>query len=612
MTSLIEEGRVILHYEIYGMGCTNYTNFNALSQKIETALGGLFTWLPTYNKTRLVTLIFATVLDMISDSIDNKELSIDYLEDLENYTLSLAKDIVSSLLTKTVNEIANNNDDKRISSIVKNIKHKNNNLIIKTQRPEKTVYIDRVANHFADEESKGLIFYNEHNCWVIDKNLPFNNEVKSTFNLAENFWTNAKNIYFYKNSSPEIYGDGILIRFDGMAYALVGNVFKPALEIQISDNVFRYMGKDDRGYRPITQRAGKWVFESEHTPLASEALISLIESDQKLKNELVSMDIQHHNVGPITAGRKYQFDKYHNKYLKISDEYFRFHVDDSMTMYLEGKGDLLPLTYSGGKFVIKPDLVTGIYSIIKYPLERLPWETYDQDYYIDNTIVNEINKHKILLSAKDSQTISQLAMHALTPSKSIDGAVICEAKEYLPYEDRLISIKANGDDTYILGELTGEEEGIHLYKNQKSNSYYLMPQGAGINSGRQRYKLRSSMCRTKRQIFSLCTADFYESNDISFLLKRNVGAGLKFDSPSEILKPYVGINGFYKDIKLDSKLYYLSNNDVFFHALESPVSDNAIPTYFKLYGKNNDGEINPNFLITDVSIVKDFGTKKII
>ncbi|MFT8211090.1 MAG: hypothetical protein ACMZI0_11820 [Symbiopectobacterium sp.] len=158
VTSLIEEGRVILHYDIYGIGCVDDENFNIVARKIESAIDNLLSWLPNYNKTRLVTLIFATVVGMIADSVEKKELSIDYIEDIENYTLSLAKDIVSSLLTKTVNEIASKNDENHMTKIVNSIEHKSNQLVIKAQKPEKKVYIERVANHFADKESKGLIF----------------------------------------------------------------------------------------------------------------------------------------------------------------------------------------------------------------------------------------------------------------------------------------------------------------------------------------------------------------------------------------------------------------------------------------------------------------------
>ncbi|MFT8211091.1 MAG: hypothetical protein ACMZI0_11825 [Symbiopectobacterium sp.] len=345
-----------------------------------------------------------------------------------------------------------------------------------------------------------------------------------------------------------------------MVYALVGNVFKPVIEIKISENIFRYMARSDKGYMPIIQRAGKWIFEREHTPFASETLISFIQSNKKVKNELISGQIQHNRVGPLSMVRKYQFDKGHNKYLKIANEYFELKVDSSLLMYLEGGGcGVLPLKYHNGKFYIKPSFLSGIYSVTKLPLEIITFNYYGSIYYFDNTIATIIANSDIFIDA-----VSLEGFHSYEYSKNIDGAIIFEGVEYIPYDNKLIRITANGDDTYILGDSSAKDKSIIICKNPKSTTYFLMPEKATLDSGRESYKPRSSRYLAKRQTFSTCTAGFYESKDISLLLRTHVGAGVKFESPSEILKPYVGINGFFNNIKQENALYYWSNNDVFF------------------------------------------------
>ncbi|QZN94548.1 hypothetical protein [Symbiopectobacterium purcellii] len=197
--------------------------------------------------------------------------------------------------------------------------------------------------------------------------------------------------------------------------------------------------------------------------------------------------------------------------------------------------------------------------------------------------------------------------HVVKSSK-IYGATSIDGVDYIVFDNNLIKIISNNDDTFLLGD----KNTVSVYKNSRSNIYYYMSGGNNDNYRAETFKERSSHCITKRQLFSLCSARFYESKDITTLLRRNSEHSIDFDNLSEHLEPYEDTNGFYKDKHSPERIYYLSQDGGAFHVMEEKNNDDMIPVFFKIYGKNEDNSINNNVLVTDVSIVKDFDTKQAI
>ncbi|WP_196905730.1 hypothetical protein [Candidatus Symbiopectobacterium sp. 'North America'] len=193
-------------------------------------------------------------------------------------------------------------------------------------------------------------------------------------------------------------------------------------------------------------------------------------------------------------------------------------------------------------------------------------------------------------------------------ASEIYGATFIDEIDFIVFDNNLIKIISNNDDTFLLGD----KSTLRAYKNIKSNVYYYMPNENNDDYRSQTFKIRSYNCIAKRQLFSLCSASFYESKDMTTLLRRNAEHGINFDDLSEHLEPYKDTNGFYKDKYSAEGIYYLSQDGGFFHAREEKNNDNMISVFLKIYGKNEDNSINNNILVTEVSIVKDFDTKKSI
>ncbi|MBG6243860.1 hypothetical protein CS369_01540 [Candidatus Symbiopectobacterium sp. 'North America'] len=96
-------------------------------------------------------MIAASVISMIADSIENKELSLDSVSEINGYILNLTKDIVSSLSTKQIKDMDSANAGEEIMTMIKDLKYQNNKLTIYTENPRKIVFIDDGYNNFVDE-----------------------------------------------------------------------------------------------------------------------------------------------------------------------------------------------------------------------------------------------------------------------------------------------------------------------------------------------------------------------------------------------------------------------------------------------------------------------------
>ncbi|MCW2486088.1 hypothetical protein J5069_09295 [Candidatus Symbiopectobacterium sp. NZEC127] len=610
ISSLIEEGRIVLDYSIYAKGCVDHSKFNSISQKIESAINSLLSWIPMYNRTHLITLIAATVLDMISDAIEGKELSLSYIEDIDNNIINLAKDMISSLSTIQINNMIKPDGQKEINAMTNDVKYRKGKLIIRTAHPIRDIPVKNFFNHFIDERRNKYLFY-ENNHWVVNRNIQFNHEVKKTKRLIDKIWRDEKGVFYFRNSSPEFYGDSILIRHLDELYIVIGNRIYPAKEFQVNPRVFRYLALKHSVYVPVVQRAGKWVFESKITHSASSDLVHFLTEKENIKNRLVRNHVAHSDVGPITLSRKFQFDKNYNRYLKINEGYYRVKQDVFGSLYVDGHRDILPLREKDSQFYTKSYLAEGQFSYYKKALQK-PFSSHDdKNYYLDNSVVERMPRSQLFMQAKSFSDDTFLAEHQYDRSQKIDGAYVLDGKYFFLYNNKMIAVTDLGNDYFLLPNERHADDGIFLYKNSRGNTYYSFQKKSGIKINK--YNTKTLQCKVKRQVPSGCMNAYYETAEFTSLLKRNVDNGIKLFNAKEMLEPYRDLDGFYRNKNDENKLYYFFNDNVYFHASEvDSAEDRIAPVYFKLYGKNAEGEINPSFVISDVCIIKDFYDKKTI
>ncbi|WP_196905732.1 hypothetical protein [Candidatus Symbiopectobacterium sp. 'North America'] len=153
LLSLIKETRILYEYSIEDSGfpAPISPEMQGLIEMVTGCLDDLMSWILHYNRGRLVSLIAASVISMIADSIENKELSLDSVSEINGYILNLTKDIVSSLSTKQIKDMDSANAGEEIMTMIKDLKYQNNKLTIYTENPRKIVFIDDGYNNFVDE-----------------------------------------------------------------------------------------------------------------------------------------------------------------------------------------------------------------------------------------------------------------------------------------------------------------------------------------------------------------------------------------------------------------------------------------------------------------------------
>ncbi|MFT8211087.1 MAG: hypothetical protein ACMZI0_11805 [Symbiopectobacterium sp.] len=413
-----------------------------------------------------------------------------------------------------------------------------------------------------------------------------------------------------KNSSPVFYGDAILIRNSYELHVVIDKTIFPAQEFQINERVFRYLALENIVYLPIIQREGRWGFESKNTPAVSDTLIDFL-SDNNVKIRLIRKEIKHSDVGPMTSAKSFQFDKDHNRFLKINNGYYRVKQDKFGSMYINGDYDILPLKETDGRFYINSHISHGQYSCHKEVLQKPNLFSNHKNYYFDNSVLQAVSGEQLLKNAKPFLDVYLSLESKFSASSDIDSAFFINDNDYFLYQDKMLVVKQLGGDYYTFLDDINSEGNIYLYKNKKSNTYYLLKKNE--YKKKWKYNIRNSHCKVKRQIPSGCMNTYCETPELSTLLKRNIHNGFRILNADKKLELYSGIDGFYRSKNDMRSLYYLSSDDVYFHVSEvDNIEERVTPVYFKIYGKNKNEEINHDFLISDICILKDFYDKKTI
>ena len=149
--------------------------------------------------------------------------------------------------------------------------------------------------------------------------MRLDDHVKEVINITNERWKDPNNIYFFKSSSPNTYGNAVIVRYNGNIYSLIDKELHKIDEIPLTKNIFRYLVKDNNNSIPIIFKDEAWAFEEHSSPVISKDVISFLTTNSKIKDRLANNTIAHQDVSPLMPRRETQFDKNLNEYVKINN-----------------------------------------------------------------------------------------------------------------------------------------------------------------------------------------------------------------------------------------------------------------------------------------------------
>lgn len=394
LLSLIKETRIVYQYSIENNGCPAPISpeMQGVIETVTRCLDNLMSWDTHYNRGRLVSLIAASVISMLADSIEDKELSLDSVSEINGYILNLTKDIVSSLSTKQIKDMDSASANEEIMTMIKGLKYQNNKLTIHTENPIKTVFIDTGYNNFVDEESQKALYYDSKNYWYISRDESYTFEWQNALEKNHGYKLSGSDVVIINNSSPELYADGTFIKNNNIMKVLVEGQLYDVSEMYVRDNVYRYVAFCDNVYRPLINIGGAWFFESKNTPHVSYEIIDFINADEAVKSRLISKGVSHFDVEPIRFSTKVQFDKNGEQYIKINDGYYHLKGGVHSSRYIEGECDILPVEFNDDKYRCGYDIFGDIYNSYKKEVSVFSSVNEDEKSYLDSSVVKKLLK----------------------------------------------------------------------------------------------------------------------------------------------------------------------------------------------------------------------------
>ncbi|QQG26614.1 hypothetical protein JFY74_10635 [Pectobacterium carotovorum] len=621
IASVINEGSIAFKYGYLSKGCEDDGTIFKIASGIESFMNFLFSTNVVYANLLAGSKVAAYLINLIADQIDKKNINIDSVEGLLDEMNSLFVGLFLTLPTSHIEQIEKGEEVKEIEEMLEGIKIKNGKIYIETEQPPKLVEVVQKYGHFFDKNDKNFLDYTDH--WVIKADHEFDFRINKMITNAYKALGDKSEITYIKNSSPEFYNDAlILANKDGLFVPLLiterGIKFTSVKEIKFNDRDYRYLVQkninkiDGEHLIPIVFNGGRWRFEGETSPALDEAIVGYIKENEYVKNKLVSKNIKHGDVSPMTLGRDIQFDSEGNHYLKIDNQYFLLKMDNSGSSYIEGDLDILPLAnYKsnkvGGEYHVRRR-EDGIISMSRVEIIDHQSKVFENGVFLDETIINEIKTFDTGLL----QDINNENIKEMSHSTRISGAINFENEDYFNIGNSLVKVRKMGYDAYHLGDDKYMGQSVVVYKNDRSNTYYL--QKSLTKNGAHEYKeSKNRSCLSKRQVIPLCDLPYSQSTMLKNRLKINKEHAVKIDNPEEILEPLDGMASIYKKKGSEHELYFLYKDNLYFHAIDAPHSSSEIaPAYIYIRGKKENGEIDESVAIADVCLVKKYDSEELL
>ena len=608
VSEVIKEGLIVYNYEHVDGGCKNNTKLYEMSNKIEDFINNFLSLNPLFGNVRSGISIISGLLDIMADDIDGKELSPTKIANIDSDLRNIYKSIMSSLTS----EQRANLDEKpdTAQTMLEKLKFNRGTLSIQTENPRKQIIVKETYNHFINQENNNILFYNEENNWIVANDFKLNHIIKETFNKALKFFPNEKDMIFIKNSAPGYYQDAILTNNGKHLFILIDDEFRNVREIKLNNINYRYLMESNINTRedliPVIYKGGRWHAEDKTSHAVSNDILEYIQSNNKISNKLVSKHIKDKDVSPLTLGRNIQTDRHSNNYLKIDDKYFLLRMNNAGSIYIEGETSTFPLTKNKDLYHTTQSILDEVFAITRTELSTPRLFVSNKKNFLDNSVILEINKHDFWDHGQVGQKIDISNQLKMSYSTIVEGAVRFENEDHFYYQDHLIKVTNNGDDTYTLKSAANKKNEIIVYKNTKSNTYYLLN-----NKKNMQNKIIKLRCISKRQTLSLCNMPYHETSNLKSLLTTNKEHSVTIVNPDETLKPSNLASGIYQN--KNNELFYHFKDNEYFHCVEEPGDQVDItPLFMTIYGKNENGGINFSSIISRVSVIKDFDTKELI
>lgn len=433
--------------------------------------------MPMANRAFITINIVGDILNLYSDSLESKEMDRDTLTELVFQTIILSQDIIFSVTTDDMKKLSNDKDITENKKFLHPFSFEKNNLMMMMDGAKKKIKVDRKFNHLYTPDTNEFIFY-DHSYdygkrWVTDY-YKLNDDIENTLQAASKKWRDPENIYFFKNSSPPLYSNGIIIRYHGELHLLINDVFHKIEEIPVKNGIYRYLIKNGDKYTPVTYEKTSWVIEESSSPLVSQKLRVFLDNNHSVKNNLVSKNINHQDVSPLTSYFNIQFDKKHNKYLKINDQYYQIKMPKYGSYYIKGPHDLLELQYIDNQYHLKSSSFDSICCFHKTPIRTFKGTLSDPHFFLDKKIIDDI-RHIYSLPENQIKFDLNEMFRTMKDSENIDKAITINDIDYIFSDKKLIRIFSNGDDTYIIGDPSHDDKNILAYKNKFGDTYFKIP-----------------------------------------------------------------------------------------------------------------------------------------
>lgn len=608
LLKLTEESMILYNFEILKKGCVDNEKTLEVVESLESVVSGILTLLPKVSTLKSIISLTSMVFNMLADAIDDKDLTVKSSDEIENLARDILKDVVSSARLGEFRLKTPEFTSITLVEMVEKIRIKKNKINIQTDVAGKDIQVSSHYNHFIEDATGFLIFYNfDKKNWFVEINDNFGRMVKEDADKLYSVFYNA-DLLLLRNGSPKYYNDGVVNLYDNAFYVVIGNKIRYTEEYKINNGIYRYLSsktpfpQKDAELFPIIYINGTWRFEEETSPGVTRELLLLLDADNQLKQRLMSKDITHSSVTPFDNVYLTQFDAHNWEYLKADNVYYRLNFNLGSFFYLQGEQNVFQLEKRGYIYHLKKNKEERVYGAYKEELLPLGAVAFDKAVYLDSSIVSIIKNMAYFPLSKfntESATVSRLA-----------GSVRLNWYNFIRFGNRLFKITDHSDGTLLISGADQSQPGVIVYKNIRSNTYFLYDKHYSL----EQTKLIKKNSFSEDENASGLNSNYYETLALNSILRTHLDSSVSIYHSNVSLKPYGnGLLNFYRFVEREEIIIYHFEQDIYFYVVESS-SDQGMPApaWFRIYGTTNGWQMDLNHSLCDISILYHPGNMNVV
>ena len=544
----------------------------------------------------------ATILEIEADAIESKNVSKENMAEINQDVVALTKNLVNSVIGKHINsaDSLKGNMKKTSDEISSEINGeidlalssfsiKNNKLVAKVKdkpQPSEVLVtpdfiIEKISNkifHYDGKKVSALEQYVSNSFSVINKKYP-------QFSHNLNIKKERNSVYFESNGASFVIMDGKILNIEKQ---------------KIKEDVYKYYTYESDSLdnkiniKPIIFKYNNWVYEPDTLSSVSAELNSQFSQNEKFKSILVSTKISESDIGPIVFGNKFRYDADFNRYIKINGNYYNIETDFLGRNYINGDEYIYPIKIRDEMIYPLENKYEGIFNLRSEEVDFIKNEVKSnkEDIYIDNSIIIELGKNNDYFINSPNQL----------------------NEEYIYLHNRYLHLKEVGGGHYLLVKPNGQESDFSIYKHDDSNTFYLVED---FKKSEKNYLV--NFCRLNKRDGGSACLNVGETPELGnlFTLNEN-GSKYAFDTLKDLPEGTTQFKGYsniytYKENNINKYLY--KKDRKYYHATLSTGSiknNGAIPIFMRIYGsKSGSSQIDKNFLISKVSLIKDIKSNRL-